>query len=493
VSRTSWSWDKRRRLALAINLVVLCGVTCIAVVSSDSSDWQPLELVLVLGAFAIASDLLSVKVHAMTAGDGREHGWQFTASAPYVLAVVLLGPAPACAIAAVSLPIVGLRARTPWPEVLTNYANYGTHLVSQGLLAQWAMETWNLAPGDPVLPLLVIAIYQFGVGVSYFYNGAFGALAYGESIRGGIRREWRLQLASEAPIAIVTGLTAYIYGTAGTGALPVLVSLQLIFVFLARQLRLSHERAEDLKERTEELLRLHHDLAAHAAQIADLSASRGRLVGQILAAEEGERRRLAESLHDEAMQNLLATRQDLDTLVGPGDIARARSALDATIDQLREAIFELHPAVLERVGLAAAIDAVADRHARRLGFETRVNVDPAAASDRDVLVFTVCRELLANAAAHSGASAVSVSVTALPDAVRLEVADNGRGFERLDLGTALEQGHIGLASASERIEALGGAFEIDSQLGTGTAARATIPVLRDAAVEPETWMPAVAS
>ena len=47
---------QRRRLALAINLVVLCGVICVAVVSSDSSDWQPLELVLVLGAFAIASD-----------------------------------------------------------------------------------------------------------------------------------------------------------------------------------------------------------------------------------------------------------------------------------------------------------------------------------------------------------------------------------------------------------------------------------------------------
>ena len=120
-------------------------------------------------------------------------------------------------------------------------------------------------------------------------------------------------------------------------------------------------------------------------------------------------------------------------------------------------------------------------------------MERAAASDHDVLVFTVCRELLANAAAHSGASEVSVSVTTLPDAVRLEVADDGHGFEHLGLGTALEQGHIGLASASERIEALGGTFEIDSRLGAGTLVRATIPVPRDAAAEPEAWVPSAAS
>ena len=185
-----------------------------------------------------------------------------------MLAVVLLGPAPAFAIAAVSLPIVGLRARTPWRDVVANYANYGTHLVGQGLLAQWAIDAWNLTPGDPLLPLLVIGIYQFGVGASYFYNGAYGALAYGESVLDNIRHEWRLQLATETPIAVATGLTAYIYGTAGTGALLVLVALQLIFVFLARELRLSQQRAEILNVRTEELLRVHDDLAAHATRIS---------------------------------------------------------------------------------------------------------------------------------------------------------------------------------------------------------------------------------
>ena len=476
MAKTSWSWDKRRRLALAINTVVLCGVVCVAVLSSDASDWQPLELVFVLGVFAVASDLLSVRLKGITAADGDSTGWWFTVNAPYVLAAVFLGAAPAVSIAAVSLLVVEIRARTRWRDAVANFANYGTHLVALALLAGWAVEALGLEAGDVVLPLLVVVIYEFGVVLSFLYNAAYGVLAYGERIRDVARNVWRLQLAAESPIVLATGLTAYIYGTTRVGALVVLVALQLIFIFLARELRLSHERAEALKNHAEELVVLHDDLANHARQISELSASRGRLVGQILAAEEGERRRLAEALHDEAMQNLLAARQDLEGGVGTTDVARACVALDSTIDRLRDAIFELHPAVLERVGLPAAVEAVADRHGRRAGFDTFVDVEPSADADIDALVFTVCRELLGNAAEHSGATQVSVAVRALSDSVLLEVADNGCGFEQQGLRAALERGHIGLASISERIEALGGRFEIKTRPGIGTVIRATVPL-----------------
>jgi two-component system NarL family sensor kinase len=457
-------------------VVVLCGVICVAVGSSEVSDWQPLELVFVLGAFAIASDLLSVRIKGIAAADGGTTGWWFTVNAPYVLAAVFLGAAPAASIAAVSLLIVEIRSRTRWRDAVANYANYGAHLVALALIASWVIEEGDLAAGDVRVPLLVVTLYELGVVMSFFLNAAYGALAYGEVIRDAARNVWRLQLAAESPIVLATGLTAYIYGTTRVGALVVLVALQLIFISLARELRLSYERADALKSHAEELVVLHGDLANHATQISELSASRGRLVGQILSAEEGERRRLAESLHDDAMQNLLAARQDLESVVAPAYVARARAALDATIDQLREAIFELHPAVLERVGLAAAVEAVAERHARRVGFETRVNVDPSATSDRDVLVFTVCRELLANAAEHSGASHVAVVLRGHPRSIVLDVVDDGSGFERQGLKAAVERGHIGLASASERIEALGGTFEITSRIGHGTHVRATIPV-----------------
>ena len=139
MTKASWSWDKRRRLALAINTVVLCGVCCVAVLSSDSADWQPLELVFVLGAFAVASDLLSVRLKGITAADGGSTGWWFTVNAPYVLAAVFLGAAPAVSIAAVSLLVVEIRARTRWRDAVANFANYGTHLVAQALLAAWAI------------------------------------------------------------------------------------------------------------------------------------------------------------------------------------------------------------------------------------------------------------------------------------------------------------------------------------------------------------------
>ena len=199
-------------------------------------------------------------------------------------------------------------------------------------------------------------------------------------------------------------------------------------------------------------------------------------MGQVLAAEENERKRLAEALHDEAMQNLFVARQDLDLRAGAGDVARARAGIDATIDQLREAIFELHPGVLEHAGLAAANETLAERHARHSGFEFALDLGSFEGRAHDRLIFTVCRELLTNVAEHAQATEVRVVLRTDLDRVVLEVHDDGCGFEASNLPDALERGHIGLASASERIDALGGSFEIDSAVGQGTVVRATIPL-----------------
>ena len=184
MSRTSWSWDKRRRLALAINLVVLCGVTCVAVVSSDSSDWQPLELVFVLGAFAIASDLLSVRIKGIAAADGGSTGWWFTVNAPYVLAVVLLGAAPAVAIAAVSLPDRRNTLANPLAGRCRELRQLRNAPGSSGrcwLLGDRRRRSrgWRCASSAPSCD----AIYEFGVIMSFLLNAAYGALAYGEVLR----------------------------------------------------------------------------------------------------------------------------------------------------------------------------------------------------------------------------------------------------------------------------------------------------------------------
>lgn len=214
-------------------------------------------------------------------------------------------------------------------------------------------------------------------------------------------------------------------------------------------------------------------LARRNDEVERLAAGRGRLVAQALDAEDRERRRLAAALHDEAVQNLLAARHEL---AGGGDLEFVAHGLDRTVDQLRSAVFDLHPAALDHAGLRAALEAVAEHAGRRAGFRWQVEVEPDATGLHDQLLFALARELVINVAKHAQARSVTVRVRRTPAELVLEVADDGRGLDPERLRTATLAGHIGLASATERVEALDGELEIAAQPGQGTLVRARIPV-----------------
>lgn len=219
-------------------------------------------------------------------------------------------------------------------------------------------------------------------------------------------------------------------------------------------------------------------LTRRAQEVDALSAARGRLVAQALDAEERARRRLAEALHDDAIQNLLAARQELAAAgEDGGDLTLVERGLDATVGQLRDALFDLHPYLLDHAGLEAALRAVAERAAGRGGFAWTVEVDQGVPETRERLVFSLVRELLANAALHADADHVAVRVRADGDVVRVEVEDDGVGIAEGRLREALRSGHIGLASATERVEALDGGLDVASRpgKGKGTLVTASIP------------------
>jgi signal transduction histidine kinase len=439
------------RLAFGGTVVILAGTLAAASVSSDADDWRPTSLLLVLTGFAVASQLMPIELRP------RSHplrGWYFSSTAPFVLAAVCLGPAPAVALAFVALAVSTVIERTPWRYAVANASDHGVFALTAGLLAELAVREFNVASDDPAFALLVVVAYAYILILNLAQTAGSGALWDGEPIREAVPWLWRGQVIAEAPIVVVTGFTPYIYATSGLAALAVLAVVQLWFAYGARELHRSIDRAD---------------------RVSELSASRGRLVGQILTAEESERRRLAETLHDGPVQNLLAASQDLSEALRTPGIMRARGAVDATVDQLREAISDLHPAVLAHVGLPAAIKSIAIAQARRAGFDVTTSVDPNVPTELEGLVFTISRELISNSAKHSGATLVVVRVARVDDAVRLIVTDNGRGFAGQSLGAALDRGHIGLASISERIEALGGRFEIDSQSGHGTRVSVILP------------------
>jgi two-component system NarL family sensor kinase len=226
-------------------------------------------------------------------------------------------------------------------------------------------------------------------------------------------------------------------------------------------------------------------LAHRDTAIQRLAEERGRFAAQALSAEQRERRRLADVLHDDAVQTLSVARQELVDYRRTGSAAsfeRASSALADAITQLRGQIFELHPFVLDHAGLAAALRAVAEQCAGRMGAEITVTVDADAPGAHDELLLVLARELLMNAAKHSGATRVTVSVAVDAEQLELEVRDDGAGFDAGRRGQALAEGHIGLASAEQRLAALGGRLEVRSAPGKGTAVRALLPAVAAAPV-----------
>lgn len=124
----------------------------------------------------------------------------------------------------------------------------------------------------------------------------------------------------------------------------------------------------------------------------------------------------------------------------------------------------------------AALEAVAAEQGRRGRFRTRVEVAPDAAGEHDQLVYSLGRELVVNAAKHARANQVSLRVEVAGDDLVLEVEDDGCGMAASEREQALREGHIGLASGSERVEALGGELAIDSEPGIGTRVRVVLPL-----------------
>ena len=220
-------------------------------------------------------------------------------------------------------------------------------------------------------------------------------------------------------------------------------------------------------------------LGARDRRIRAAADERRRLLAQALAAEERERRRLAEVLHDEAIQNLLLARHELRDHHRRHDedsFQRADGALAATVEQLRGEIFELHPYVLEHAGLRAALTAHAETAARRAGARADVEIDDAPApAGQEQLVLSLARELLANAARHSEADTIRLRLACDAGALVLTVSDDGRGLSSQQRAAAVAHGHIGLATGAERAAAAGGTFDIRSAPGAGTTVTVRLP------------------
>jgi PAS domain S-box-containing protein len=222
------------------------------------------------------------------------------------------------------------------------------------------------------------------------------------------------------------------------------------------------------------------ELRRRSGEIARLAAERQRIVAQAMDAEDRARERISQQLHDELLQSLFAIRQDLaQAATRPGRaelVVGARDGVRQAIRSLRAAVFDLHPVVLDQGGLRSAIGAVATHHAELGDFEVSVEIAPGAEGEHDRLVLSLARELLSNVARHADARHATLTLRQRDAELLLEVSDDGHGLDPADARQAVAHGHIGLASAAQRVEVLGGRFELMSSPRGGTTVRAAIPI-----------------
>ncbi len=211
----------------------------------------------------------------------------------------------------------------------------------------------------------------------------------------------------------------------------------------------------------------------------DFSAKLRSLSAELVLAEEKERRRIAIDLHDRIGQALTASRIKIGNLQNTSTSLHIRQELDKistllkqTIRDTRSLTFELSPHALYELGLEAALDNLAEQTKEQYGlsvvFKDDLQLKPIDESTR-VLMYQATRELIFNIVKHGQAQKATLSITREDEDIRIELTDNGIGFNPEDLGTDRgEPKGFGIFSIKERLRHQGGYFHIISSPGKGT-------------------------
>jgi signal transduction histidine kinase len=211
---------------------------------------------------------------------------------------------------------------------------------------------------------------------------------------------------------------------------------------------------------------------------ADRAIAEGRtLAAAIVFAQEQERQRVAEGLHDGPVQELVGLGLTLDALstdLRAGDpgaadgVARAAASARDAVKALRRAIFDLHPMALDELGFAAATRALVQRLEWR---GSRVSLHVADADGLSETHRTVAFRIVR----HAEPTHVAIVARAEGDRIAIEVVDDGRGFDPGSARPRIEDGHLGLAAMTERAALVGGDVTISSAPGRGTRIRLVLP------------------
>ena len=227
----------RGKRLLAAEAVILLGTVVGAAASSEVSDWQPLGLVAVLLALAVASDLLEL-----------QHKTQRISGAFFavVLAIALCGPAPAVMIGGVSALIDGRRSRLAWHKLLVNVTTYTVIPLVVGLGFERLTEVTDLETSNVTFAIAVFGAYLLCNVLNFAMIAGAMSVHLGIPLRREVRTVYLPVLPSELASALLTVSVAVLYRETGVGALALLAIVFVVFQYLLRELLRSQRRAEEL-------------------------------------------------------------------------------------------------------------------------------------------------------------------------------------------------------------------------------------------------------
>ena len=237
---------------------------------------------------------------------------------------------------------------------------------------------------------------------------------------------------------------------------------------------LNQSLEQKVEERTAEL-------ATANVSLDELSQERGELYTALLDAQEEERTRISRDLHDSVGQSLtgiLLYIDELEKQVGGEKVFKVKDLAVKTLDDVRKISQQLRPALLDSVGLDAALKQLSRELSERSSLNISVvstiskEILEALDDDKEITLFRIAQESLTNVMRHAGATEASVILSLHKDKIQLSVEDDGKGFD----SKAKFKGHLGLVAMRERLELVGGEFNIESEAGTGTVIYARIPL-----------------
>jgi signal transduction histidine kinase len=230
-------------------------------------------------------------------------------------------------------------------------------------------------------------------------------------------------------------------------------------------------------------------------RLKDIDTARDlqRLSSQLLTAQEEERRSIARELHDEVGQVLTAIKVELSLAqhaveaagAPPNLLEDARSITDSALHTVRDLSHLLHPALLDDLGLSAAVAWYIKGFSRRHALDVELlqgGMDGRLAPEVESAAYRIIQEALTNVARHAAATSCRVDLRRLPNTLLVTIADDGVGFDTAAAPPAATHG-LGLISIRERVSQLGGTLRLETATGMGVhltvelPARGRVPVM----------------